>query len=142
MFHGMGSYNLLEKRLRSVDHFMNTSSTLRRKHPTGNLSLHVFCHFIHKFVLSSLLLVTGQPTIDIIFPVQKYTFSTTLLDEEICTVHCMYLIVRTCITHSPDVSDQNLAFNDYSKPLGTIVGETKLFHLRPLDMKSEVSGPL
>ena len=35
----------------------------------------------------------------------------------------------------------NLAFHDYLKPLGTIVGEVKLFHLRPLDMKSEVSGP-
>ena len=46
------------------------------------------------------------------------------------------------ISASPDVSDQNLAFYDYLKPLVTIVGETKLFHLRPLDMKSEVSGAL
>ena len=40
------------------------------------------------------------------------------------------------------LSDQNLAFYDYLKPLGTIVGEAKFFHLRPLDMKSEMSGTL
>ena len=33
------------------------------------------------------------------------------------------------------------AFHDYLKPLDMIVGEAKLSHLGPLEMKSEVSDP-
>jgi len=33
--------------------------------------------------------------------------------------------------YSPDVSDQDLAFYDYLKPLGTIVDKTQPFHLGP-----------
>ena len=51
-------------------------------------------------------------------------------------------ITTVYFTISLDVSDQNLAFYDHLKPLDTIVVETKLFHLRQLDMKSKVSEPL